>query len=170
MLLASLHFALLGLQNPQSSLPDEWFGTWKGKVKLQGSDTKEREVGMELSVGKVPGSQDASWTITYTDGAKKDVRAYVLSPVKDKPNRFVTDEKNGIVLDDTLIGNTLYSQFKVQETLLHVRFRLSGKSMEVEMCSYSFKEARSTSATASGEKVDSYHLRSVQSGVLKKAR
>ena len=46
------------------------------------------------------------------------MRDYKLIPQTDKPGVFVMDENNGILLDCRLLGNVMFSQFKVGDVLL----------------------------------------------------
>lgn len=165
-MLTLLAAALIPATSSFSELPESWLGEWQGKVELVSPDKPVRPIAMSLTVK--PLSKGTSWIIGYAEKDHKETRSYELVPMQDRPGRFLTDEKNGILLDNTLVGSVLYCHFKVQQTLIHARFELRNRALEIEMASYSTQSPQVSHATESGESVESYALSSVQRGTLRR--
>ena len=151
-------------------LPESWFGLWKGTIRIDGVARPSQSVDMSLEVTAIPKSSRVNWILMYVAQGKTDVRKYELALVPDQPGRFLMDERNGIVLDHSLVGNTLSSLFQVQNTLLHVSFQLEKDTMRVTMSSYDAQAVRESGATTQETKVSSYPLKSVQQGTLRRIR
>lgn len=151
--------------SPARELLTGWYGSWGGEARLLGPASDGRPFAMELHVQPISDRDAVTWTIVYGEGVGRQVRAYELVASPKQPGRFVMDEKNGILIDCQLIGDVLYSQFQVAETLLHSRFARVNGRIEVEIASF-------TPATPAnpGEllpaNVRSFALRSMQKGSL----
>jgi hypothetical protein len=148
-------------------LPAEWSGIWKGNLTVVSSNGKKENLAMELHVGDVSAGVK-TWRILYGAGANQTVRPYVIMPVAGEANRFVVDEKNGLFIDNQLVGSLLFSQFKVTTNLVTTRFELAGNEIKVEMTMFDLNTPRQSKLTGGNVEVASYRFRSVQSGVLRR--
>lgn len=158
--------ALVCLAVPASAtLPEGWHGTWKGTLKMEGP--KETSIPMELRVQPKEGGV-YEFAITYGEGDKKQVRPYELRPVKDKPGRYVVDEKNGIELEGRLANGTLHFLFTAGDTLIETRYRPNGDSMIFELTSTDLKAGKATGPE--NLKVKSIPINAVQMAELKRAK
>jgi hypothetical protein len=160
---------------PIVPLPEKWNGTYKGTVDLlrpgravvtpDGSST----VAMELIVTPADGKPGTvSWTIVYGTGEKRQERPYELSAVPGYANRFLMDEKNGILIDHALIGEVLVSQFRVGTALLVSRFELVPEGVQVEISSFQTTPSRKSRPESANLEVESYPATTIQRGLLKR--
>lgn len=151
-------------------LPAEWNGIWKGLTVNVVANGKREEIPMELHVLPVAESNAKTWKILYGKDAAQTTRPYEIMPVSGEPNRFVVDEKNGLFIDNQLVGNVLYSQFMVTTNLVTTRFELKGEEIKVEMMMFDLRSPRQSKLTGGNIEVASYRFRSTQFGVLRRER
>lgn len=104
------------------TFPADWLGTWSGNATVTLPDGKQPfKTEMTLTIEPLPDGDGVSWAIDYHQEA--GVRAYELLPEKAQPGRYQLDEKNGIVIPNALVGDTLYSSFTVGKAQLITRTR-----------------------------------------------
>jgi hypothetical protein len=158
-------------QSPKTAqpneLPPEWFGDWSGTLIIPSAKVRQ-EVPMELHIHPIKGEQVYQWQIVYGSGDKKNVRNYKLLPQSDKPGTFVLDEVNGILLDCRLMGNVMFSQFKVGDVLLTTREELRDGKLFSEIITSRFSSPRITGDKGKETEVHSYPLQSIQYATLTK--
>lgn len=146
------------------TLPAEWEGLWKGTTVRALATGEKEEIPTELHVQPLPGGGDArTWKIVY---GGQEARPYEISPVPGQPGRFVVDEKNGLLIDQQLVGNTLYALFLVTTNLVSARYEHLGDGIEVELTMFDAREPRKSKLTGGEIEVSSYRVRSVQRGTL----
>ena len=95
------------------TFPDDWYGNWQGNLAIwrggQAVDTVPME--FELSLADTGG---INYIIRYLpEGRPVDERSYLLQSVDSTAGHYVIDERNGILLDEYLVDNCLYSHFDV---------------------------------------------------------
>jgi hypothetical protein len=152
----------------EPAFPKTWHGVWVGQLKVHGPKGKVFERPWELHVEPVRGGKAYSWRILSAIGDKKSVRNYELVPEPGAPGRFKIDEKNGIVLNARLAGDTLYSYYRDGDVLISTRFERRGDRLFVELESVDLKGPRVSDLKAAGIVIHSYQLGSVQSGELRR--
>ena len=118
------------------AFPEGILGTWKGTVRSESPGGKSMEFPMALTVAPIEGRDAWSFTITYGEGERKQVRPYELLPVEGSPGRFRIDERNGIVLDAAFVGDTLHCGFSVQGNTIFARYRLADDAVEFAIDSF----------------------------------
>jgi hypothetical protein len=150
------------------ALPVEWEGVWRGSTLRVTTSGVREQTPMVLEVRAVPGGSTRTWKITYGDGPDQETRPYELSPVAGEPGRLLLDEKNGLLIDNQLVGKVLYSQFVVTTNLVAMRFELEGDRIAVEMTMYDVAAPRKSQLTGGNIEVTSYRFKSIQSGVLER--
>jgi hypothetical protein len=150
------------------ALPEQWNGIWKGITVNVNADGKREEIPMELKVLPVPNSSAKTWKILYGKNAGQTTRPYEIMPVSNEPNRFVVDEKNGLFIDNQLVGNVLYSQFTVTTNLVTTRFELKGDEIRVEMMMFDLRSPRQSKLSGGNIEVSSYRFRLTQFGILRR--
>lgn len=145
-------------------LPKEWHGTWAGELKIWSPTKPLQKIPMTIVVVPVDGGK-VQWRMVQDPDGKKLVKDYLLKPAPG--GKFVMDEKNGIELPGRLLDDTLYFMFKVNDTLLDTRYRLSGDTMTMELTT---SDPNKTTATGrpSKVKVSVLELGSMQKAILKK--
>ncbi len=167
-LLTGWHSVQTSAPGQDASLPEAWHGVWSGQLTVHTVWGKSFERFMQIEVAPVPSSKSVTWRITSTFGDKKSVRNYQLVPDAKKAGLFQMDEKNGILIDARLMGNTLYTYFKDGDMLTHVRYENRGTGLYMEMASVSLKDPRISAIKSEGIEIQSYELKTVQVGELKK--
>jgi hypothetical protein len=106
----------------KNSFPLSWLGTYKGKMVILSAergfiDTIDVEfLFLETEIKN-------RWTYKMTYKNKKSgntVKDYELVKPDSLPkSSYLLDEKDGILIQNTLIGNTLYSNFSVSGYLIN---------------------------------------------------
>ncbi|HEV2862809.1 MAG TPA: hypothetical protein VGX48_17465 [Pyrinomonadaceae bacterium] len=151
-------------------LPAEWEGVWKGTLTVAHADGKREELPMELHVGPAGAGGARGWKILYTEPGGQTTRPYEIAPAEAEPGRFVVDEKNGLFLDNQLVGRVLYSQFLVTTNVVTTRFEVQGETIAVQMSMFDVRTPRQSRLTGGDIAVFSYKFRSEQYGVLRRAK
>lgn len=151
-------------------LPAEWEGVWRGTLAVAHADGKREELPMELHVGP-PGAGGArGWKILYTEPGGQTTRPYEIAPVEGEPGRFIVDEKNGLFIDNQLVGRVLYAQFLVTTNVVTTRFEVRGDELAVQMSMFDVRTPRQSRLTGGSIAVFTYKFRSEQYGVLRRAK
>ena len=109
------------------------------------------------------------YILTY-EGATNDVREYELHVSDKKQGLFHVDEKNGIILQEKLLGNKLSSIFSVSGSFLQITLELLKDEIVFEVYSWPSQVAKTTVGNEEDETytVDSYRLNGYQKAILKK--
>ncbi len=154
----ALALALAPAADKPPTLPDEWHGTWVGKLTIH-SDDRPSEVPLTLEVQPAKGGA-FTWKLTYGDGDKKVVKDYKLVPT-EKAGRFVLDEGGGVELPVRLVNGVMYCHFETSEQVLTARYELREKVLRFEVTS-----AKAGEKTGGG-KVQPYPVASLQTAELK---
>ena len=107
--------------------------------------------------------------IAASDSAER--RQYILKPVDKEKGHWAVDEKNGIVLDEYWLGQREVCVFSVKGSTVVTTYQLIDGQLRVEFITYA-----STPVHATGDRepnippVQSYHVKSIQSGVLSRVK
>jgi hypothetical protein len=147
--------------------PENWLGKWEGKLHIQTSSA-ENEVDMSLEIIPLSGNR-WQWIIIYGSGNSKIERAYEL--IADDLNRglFKLDEKNEIILDMLLSGNSFYSVFSVSPNLIFAEYRLENGKLYFKVISSDITNPNITgSKSENSAVVNSYVIHNTQTAVLEK--
>ena len=86
---------------------------------------------MELKIHPLDTPRGWTWNIIYHTPDTTDDRPYHLLPKDEAQGQYIIDEKNSIILDAYLIGNTLLSRFEAMETLLTIAYTRQEDYIEV---------------------------------------
>jgi len=143
--------------------PHDWEGKWYGTLVISKLNGDTTQVPMQLHI--LP--QDSSWYWDYVivyGNSKTGTRNYELLPVEGSKGHYRIDEKNSIILDAYYIGNTLYSRFSVEKSLISTRTALTGNKLHYEILS-----GRKNSISTTGGKDDIPEVNSYEFVVQQKA-
>jgi hypothetical protein len=156
-------FAAIATAAEKNELPVEWHGHWTGNLVLPKGDP----VAMEIRIEPVKDTARFTWQITYGEGNTANVRKYELEP-EERVGSFKLDEKNGIVLDMTLRGSVMHSQFTLDDTLLAARYELRDGKLHYEITSSA--KPRLTGGKDGVPEVKVHPITTVQTVVLSKKK
>lgn len=150
---------------PPQQLPKSWHGT----LVITAGAGKETKVPMSLTILPQEKSDILVFKITYGEGDKKQVRSYELKPHPEHRDRFIIDEKNGILIDVRLVGDTLYCPFQVNDQIINdTRYRMEGGRMIFELIVIDLKQPRISQLKGGKFEVKSHVPQVVQQGILRK--
>ncbi len=154
--------------NEAPTFPAAWLGTWSGTATVTLPDGKQPfKTEMTLTIEPLPDSDGVSWAIDYHQEA--GVRAYELLPEQAQPGRYQLDEKNGIVIPNALVGDTLYSSFTVGKAQLITRTRrMANETLLFEIMTFPAADSATTSNQNGVPAVGTRALKSIQRATLRR--
>ncbi|MBW4612636.1 MAG: hypothetical protein KME21_05035 [Desmonostoc vinosum HA7617-LM4] len=156
-----------GVTLSSNSFPQNWQGTWSGRMLDRSVKGQSRTVPMTLRIQPISNNPVRyTWQITYGEGENKIVRNYELVAKDQGAGHFVIDEKDGTLIDEWRVGDTLYSQFRVGDKLLSTKCRRQSNRLYYELATY--RPTSSPQMENCEQKVtfESYQLQGVQSAEL----
>lgn len=146
-----------------------WLGTWSGTATNHRPDGSSFDFPMTLAIAPIDDAPDRyTWTITYGEGERQQVRPYELVVIDSAVGRYAIDEKNSIVLDTVLLDGALYSQFEIEGVRLTTVNRL-GPGPDEMICEILTTSTEAASITGNSQGVPPVGLfppRSLQRAVL----
>ena len=153
------------------TFPNDWFGNWKGEVQSRSPSGKQDAFQMELRVAPTEKPDRFQWTIIYEGAQGRSERLYTLVAKDPDNGLFVIDENNGILLDATLIGDTLTEHFTVGGQRIWTTSRLqqtvSGREIHFELSTADDTQANKSGGKDGIPEVSSLRLSNQQRAILK---
>jgi hypothetical protein len=120
---------------------DNWIGHYEGYMFLEFPDRKIDSLKISLDIDII--EKGESWTqkFRYFSEKYRDIlKDYVLkvnTKYSDGQHYFL-DEKNGILIDEIMLNNTLFSQYEVENNYYQTRLEKKDNSLYFEIvCSKS---------------------------------
>ncbi|MGJ8667334.1 MAG: hypothetical protein ACSHW7_13270 [Patiriisocius sp.] len=107
----------ISAQEEKVNFPDDFFGNYTGILKIY-NDKGNSEFPMEFHLQPTEISEEYTYTIIYGTGEQRQVRLYTLKEKDAKKGIYVVDENNGILLENKVVENKLYTLFEVGGKLL----------------------------------------------------
>jgi len=144
--------------------PADWVGKWHGTLHST-NGKKSREFAMILEIAP-KGAGRYQWKITYALDSGSNVRDYELIVDDSQPGQYQIDEKNGIVLKASFIGQTLYTLFDVGGTQIDFRYSMTDEGISVDVLSSKVADATTTGGGEVPE-VKNLPVTGVQHGILR---
>ncbi|RMG22153.1 MAG: hypothetical protein D6730_17060 [Bacteroidetes bacterium] len=144
---------------PLRSFPSDWEGQWQGTLHIfkAGADTAQ-QVAMALRLFPLDSTGHWQWHIIYGSGKARTVREYELVVQDSLKGHYLIDEKNGILLDSYLLGNSFCSLFEVGSSSLLVTYRLEGETLIFEVVAGKSEPLRQSGGEGDIPPVQSYEL------------
>lgn len=140
------HFTVSAQQLPEvPAFPLTWIGQWSGNLDIYTPAGLVQSVPMSLTILPLENG-NYTWTIQYGPDST-GLRPYVLEPVNPAKGYYQVNENNGIILNELLLGNKLYSMFSVQGSLLLSTVEKIGDELFYEIISTPDKPASTTGDT-----------------------
>ena len=122
---------------------------------------------MSLTIEPLDDSSGVTWAIDYHQ--EDGVRAYELRADDASPGRYQLDEKNGIVIPNALVGDTLYSSFTVGKAQLITRTRrINNDTLLFEIMTFPSADSATTGNQDGVPAVGTRELKSIQRATLRK--
>jgi hypothetical protein len=104
--------------------PDDWIGSYEGKMFWYAGNNKKAEIPIRIEISKTEDPKRLHWKTTYdsTEAVPKKIVKdyYLISNDSLGKNHFILDENNGILINQILIDNTLYSSFEILSDVQNV--------------------------------------------------
>ncbi len=147
--------------------PEAWAGEWEGPLEIFNAKGKTMEIYMGLDILPID-SSTYTWTIIYGEGENRQERKYEIKKGSEGEGHYIVDEKNSILLDDYLLGNTLYSRFEVMGSLLLISYEKLGETIIFEVISGKNDDLKTTGGQDSIPEVKSYPIKISQKAILKR--
>lgn len=156
---------------PSNAPVSAFAGQWKGKLQWMVAGKPTKDFTMQLIIQPADTAGQYTWQIIYGDSGKVDNRPYLLKPVDTAKGHWVVDERDGIVLDSYLHGNSFHGAFTVMGNTIVDSYTVNGDEMRVEFISIKLDQ-KNTSGKGTDETpfVDSYKITGYQVGVLKRVK
>lgn len=140
----------------QNNFPDKCIGKWSGMMMIYQKGILRDSVLVELHVKKINDTSWA-WKTEYISPKMPITKDYILR-LKDKAtHHYVTDEGDGIVLNESIFENKCFSVFITNEMLITSRYELISPDI------LSFEVTSSRSAQMIGGELRNYDVTSLQS-------
>ncbi len=160
------------LAGPTDRFPQSWVGRWRGTLQIHGATGVVQQVPMAVEIAPTADSTRWSFALIYGEDEAKGRRAYELVVKDAAKGLYVTDEKNGILLDDYYLDGRLLSQFTVQGTRLISSFEQRGDELIFEIISGKDAAVRTSGGTKQGSEeippVQSFPIGTWHRAVLRK--
>lgn len=155
------------LKAQDKTFPFSWQGVWKGICAAQNPDGGNSRFGMELHVLPTDAPDRMTWTIVYEVGKERHVRPYEIGVVDAEAGLYRIDEKNSIVLEARLVGDTLHSQYSVGNALLTTTYRRIGDCLIFDLTSSRLEEPVRTGGRSGAPEVLCYPTQAAQRAELR---
>jgi hypothetical protein len=154
------------LNAQDKTFPSSWQGAWKGICAAQNPDGGTSRFGMELHVLPTDAPDRMTWTIVYEAANQRHVRPYEIRVVDAEAGLYRIDEKNSIVLEARLIGDTLHAHYSVGDALLTTTYRRIGDCLIFDLASSRFQEPVRTGGRGGVPEVLCYPTQAAQRAEL----
>lgn len=105
-------------QSDTLAFPQNWQGQYAGTLEIFNATGIAQSLPMELHILPIDSSDNYTWTIIYGEDKVAGARNYELIEVDKTKGLYKIDEKNSIILEGYLFGDTFIQTFEVQGSLL----------------------------------------------------
>ena len=160
--------SLVSAQDQKLTFPQDYFGIYKGDLEITNSRGTQT-IQMEFHLQPTDSVGNYNYVLVYIADGKRQERHYNLIETDKEKGRYIVDENNGIILDATVVGNTLYSLFEVQGNILTTIETFFEDRMEF-LITFSARKLKRTTGTENSGDVHAYPVTTVQKGVLYKSK
>lgn len=149
-------------------------GTYRGMLHILSPNGKCDSVILQLEVAPIAGTRRWKSTFSYLkpDGTVTMQNAYelVADTLYKDDYHFLLDEKDGLVIRETRIGNTFYGTYTIDNQTHTLLTTYNGKSVEYELAAYSNKDMHKAISEPDQDhivwEVHSLKLLVIQKGIL----
>jgi hypothetical protein len=172
--LLSVSITQLNAQSPRH-FPDTWLGHWSGTlVTYSPPDSVRNTISITLDIARDPSDSGYTWKTIFNADTVRGVRPYRLLVEAPQQGRYATDEGNGVLLDETLIGGVLTSVFQVQTRVLESRYSVRGDTLTHELTWWESAPTRTVKGSGAnaegGTEIRSFRVLGLQRAVMVRQR
>jgi hypothetical protein len=115
--------------------PQNWQGTWSGKLNIYNAKGVAQTIDMSLEIHKIDTSSVGaySWGMMYVS-KNKDWRPYELIPIDASKGHWKIDEKNSIIMESYLFAQKFLCEFTVEGSRILCTYeKIDDKTMIFEV-------------------------------------
>jgi len=144
-LLVGLTAVTMPLRAQSSTFPESWIGTWRGTLtNYGGGDSVRLTVPVVLTIAR--GNESGTYRMrhVYNNDTTRNAKDYLLRTVDKAAGRYVTDENNGILIDETWTGGMLVGVFQVGDQVIESRSEIRGDSLVQDLIFWRATVSRTT--------------------------
>ena len=170
-ILFSISFFALQAQH----LLSESVGVYSGYLQLCPSGTKCDSIPFELSIQATKDPLRFNTKTSYLiNNGQDNVKDYdlVLDTTYKDNNHYILDEKDGILIQETRVTNTLYSVYSVEGNIFHVTTTYHKTFIDFELVVYNMSNPKNSQSLPDAEntvyQVETFPFITVQKGILYK--
>lgn len=119
--------------NAQSAL-EEWEGIYEGEMLI--GFTERSNDSLHVRFEMLPLEEEASWTYKMIYNSKRYgeiIKDYIIYQDGDSNESFILDEKDGILIEMSLMNNCFYEMFEVVEQLFAATLCKDGDSLRFDL-------------------------------------
>ncbi|MEM7187958.1 MAG: hypothetical protein AAF466_15020 [Bacteroidota bacterium] len=161
-------FANFQLWSQEINFPDDYFGMYSGPLDIIGKSGTQT-IDMEFHLQPTDSVGNYQYKLVYIMNGDRQERDYTLVEKNKATGTYIVDENNGIILDDKVVGNRMYSLFEVNGTLLTTFITFEKDHMVFEIVTSRTKDQRVTYPDSDpNTEVISYPVGAIQRAVLQK--
>lgn len=145
----------------QQTFVEKCLGGWQGTMYMYNDGIVEDSVPVKLTVAATKDTGVWVWRTEYLSVKSPMVKDYTLK-MKDKAKKiYVIDEGGGLLLENYVFSQKMYSLFETQQVYLTATYELIGENLVFEVTS-------GKKLTATHPEVNNYSIANVQRVVLQK--
>jgi len=158
-----LCFLCSGILKAQNNFVQKCLGTWEGTMYIYHDSKLRDSVPVNLLVANTSDTSVWVWRTEYLSEKFPMVKDYKLK-VKDRAkNIYLTDEGDGLTLDNYLVADKMYSLFENGQIFLTASYELRDDKLVFEVTS-------GKKLTATHPEVNNYSISDVQRVVFTKMK
>ncbi|MCC7055347.1 MAG: hypothetical protein IT355_18890 [Gemmatimonadaceae bacterium] len=164
--------ALRGQAPPR--FPEAWAGQWSGTLTTYSPpDSVRNRIPISLRIAREPAGGAWTWRTIFNADTVRGNRPYRLVVEDVARGHYATDEGNGVLLDETVIGGMLTSVFQVQSRVLESRYTLRGDTLVHELTWWDITPTRTVKGSGAnaegGAEIRSFRVQGLQRSVMVRA-
>jgi hypothetical protein len=130
----------LGSLYAQEAFPERCLGTWEGMLRIYRYGHLKDSVDIRLTVERTENPKVWIWKTEYLSDEMPMVKDYVIRLVNSEKEKYLTDEGDGIVLEDYVFGDKMYCIFETQGAMLTSSYELRDGNLIFEVTSGTIRE------------------------------
>lgn len=158
-----LFFLFLSVTLFSQSFPEKCSGNWSGKMYIYNLGKVVDSIDIIFTVSKTENS-DFIWKTEYLSPKYPMVKDYLMKLPQVGSNKYLLDERDGLVLNGYLFDNKMYFVFETSGILLTSSYELINDNLVFEVSSGSKIDVNE------GIEVMNYSVKNIQRVVLHKQK